>query len=137
MFYIRNLKKWDKPLKMCQKSLIGHLISILVILAPKKDKKSHISKSEFWSCWQQKGYRNPISGQFELLKEYGRHYHIYLGKVIYFGSLDHKKLPKMQFFFMAGRICPLPFVGLSLQFSWKQMAINDSCLSARSCLQKK
>ena len=34
----------------------GFQISILVILAPKKAKK-HISRFEFWSCWQQKCYR--------------------------------------------------------------------------------
>ena len=31
----------------------------------------------------------------------------------FLGQLDHKKVPKMQFFFRGGRICPLPLVGLT------------------------
>ena len=85
---------------MCQNLLIiigtihfGFLISTLVILAPKKQKK-HISRFKFWSCRQQKCYRNPVLGHFVPPKEYGRHYHRYLGKFKFFGSIGSQKVAK-------------------------------------------
>ena len=68
---------------------------------------------EFWSCRQQKCNWNPLVGFFEPLKEYGRHCHRYLGKVKFIWvQLDHKKVPKMQFFFWGQNLPRLPFVGL-------------------------
>ena len=102
---------------MCQKSLIiigNNYFWVFVFnfchFSPKKG-ENNISRSEFQSCQRQKCYRNPFSGQFEPLKEYGRHCHRYSGKVIFLGSIGSQKCAKNAIFkaFKA----PHPHVGLT------------------------
>ena len=60
-------------------------ITILVILASKKAKKTQILRSKICRYQQQKYYRNPFFRQFEPPKGYIRVCHRYIGKVTRFG----------------------------------------------------
>ena len=47
-----------------------------------------------------------LNGQFEPLKEYGRHCHRYLGKVNFFGSIGSQKFAKNAIFLQGGQNLP-------------------------------
>ena len=74
--YIGNLKKCKQTLNMCQ----------ILLIIDNFDNCNHLSPV------------SPVLGHFETPKEYGRHFHIYVGKVI-LGHMDHKKVPKRQLLF--------------------------------------
>ena len=100
----------------CQKLLIitgticfGFCIPILVILAPKKTKKTHF-RIQILVSLTKKCYRNPYLGYLEPPKEYRRHCHRYLGKVIFFVSIGSKKrCQKRNFSSGLAESAPLPF----------------------------
>ena len=57
--------------------------------------------------WQGGGLlRNPFSGRFDPLKECGRHFHRYLGKVKFFGSIGSQKGAKNAIFLQGGLLKP-------------------------------
>ena len=118
--FIRNLKKWQKLVKICRKLVIiisNNLFWVLNTnfshLRPKKGQKT-----TFWIqilvpppkiC-----HKNIFSHQFETPKEYGRHFHRYLGKVKIFQIIWN--VPKTQFLFReALKSSPL-MVGLKTMF---------------------
>ena len=96
----------------CQKLLIitgticfGFCIPILVILAPKKAKKTHF-RIQILVSLTKKCYRNPYLGYLEPPKEYRRHCHRYLGKVIFFVSIGSKKGAKNAIFLQGWQNLP-------------------------------
>ena len=56
---------------MCQKLLIGHLISILVILAPKKDKKVAFQNPNFGPAGNKKAIETLFQANLSLWKSMG------------------------------------------------------------------